>query len=394
LGAPPTGEKIRAGEMMTREEILTWVKNLAPWFHCIDLGLDLRTKTASVCGEPIDHPHGTWEIIQKCFPDVLSGKSVLDVGCNAGFYAIEVKRRHAARVVGIDAERFHIRQANFVRRVLDLDIEFRRMSVYDLDPRVIGRFDMVLALGLIYHCKHPALALERLARVTNDLLIVETAILPKDMCPSSFVYSMGGLERTLYPFAYVQNPDGSKEAAYNWFLPSVEGLTVMLQNFGFSKVEVVRSEGERAVLVGYKERTNGDRFVMASLAARLAFQGGPNICRPGAELIFEVEAENIGFNRWSARREASSKGVVALGAHLLRETDEEVKWDYARMAMKKDIEPGEAARFRLPVTAPVEPGGYILEFDMVFEPYSWFEDLGSVTLRHELRVDDSDKVRS
>src|SRR5262245_58734281 len=139
---------------MTREQILKQIEALGPWFHCIDLGNGVKTKTESISGEPINHPLGTWEIIKRCLPEDLSGKTVLDVGCNAGFYSIESKRRGAVRVLGVDAQRTMINQAHFVRSVLGLDIDFRRMSAYDLNRRSVGEFDVTLALGLIYHCKH------------------------------------------------------------------------------------------------------------------------------------------------------------------------------------------------------------------------------------------------
>src|SRR5207237_10079165 len=110
----------------------------------------------------------TWETVKVCLPEDLSGKSVLDVGCNAGFYAIEMKRRGAARVLGVDSQRSLIRQAMFVRDVLGLDIEYRRLSVYDLEPIEMGQFDVTLALGLIYHCQHLVLALEKLFAVTRQ----------------------------------------------------------------------------------------------------------------------------------------------------------------------------------------------------------------------------------
>jgi tRNA (mo5U34)-methyltransferase len=78
-------------------------------------------------------------------------------------------------VLGVDAQRHLINQAVFVRRVLGLDIEYRRMSVYDLSRRSVGQFEITLALGLIYHCKHLVLALEKLFAVTKELLIIETA---------------------------------------------------------------------------------------------------------------------------------------------------------------------------------------------------------------------------
>src|SRR5438270_13742099 len=137
-------------ETLTKEEIQARIDKLGPWFHCIDLGGGIVTKTESAIGEPVEHPRPTWEKVKVCLPEDLSGKSVLDVGCNAGFYSIEMKRRGAARVVGIDSQRDLVRQAMFVRQLLRLEIDYRRMSVYDLDPRELGQFDVTLALGLIY----------------------------------------------------------------------------------------------------------------------------------------------------------------------------------------------------------------------------------------------------
>src|SRR5437588_10618001 len=154
--------------MMSRSEMVAEVHRLEPWFHCIDLGDGLVTKSKSAIGEPLEYPRPTWETVKVCLPEDLSGKSVLDVGCNAGFYSLEMKRRGATRVLGIDSQRDLIRQAMFVRSVVGLDIEYRRLSVYDLDPIATGQFDVTLALGLIYHCKHLVLALEKLFTITRE----------------------------------------------------------------------------------------------------------------------------------------------------------------------------------------------------------------------------------
>src|SRR5687768_1383704 len=119
---------------MTPEEIRTELKRLAPWFHRIDLGGGLYTKTESVMGEPVDHPRGPWQTIQRLLPRDLRGHTLLDVGCNAGFYAFEARRRGATRVLGVDGQRHHVRQGVFVRKVLGLDVEFRRLNVYELSP--------------------------------------------------------------------------------------------------------------------------------------------------------------------------------------------------------------------------------------------------------------------
>src|ERR1051325_5801172 len=298
---------------MKREEIQERIEKLGPWFHCIELGDGLATKTASAVGEPVEHPGPTWEKVRACLPEDVSGKSVLDVGCNAGFYAVELKRRgagrvvgldsqrslvrqaalvrEAGRVVGLDSQRSLVRQAAFVRDVLGLEIEYKRASVYDLDPRESGQFDIVLALGLIYHCKHLVLALERLYAVTRELLILETAVYPPKKAPASFAYDVGGLRPTLHPLAYVENPSEAKEAVYNWFLPGVESLRALLRNVGFDSVEVFpATHADRAILACRKREPYPDSRASAYPAAALSAEDGPARCGAGEVLRFRVRA--------------------------------------------------------------------------------------------------------
>ncbi|HVF49912.1 MAG TPA: DUF1698 domain-containing protein [Pyrinomonadaceae bacterium] len=375
--------------MMTREEILSEVERLGPWFHCIELGHGIRTKNETYGSEPPDHPQGTWEFIRRHLPDDLSGKSLLDVGCNAGFYAVEAKRRGAARVLGVDAQRHQIRQARFVSRALALDIEFGKMSVYELDPRVTGgQFDITLALGLLYHCKHLVLALEKLFHVTRELLIIETAIFPPEKSTGSFNYEVGGLNPMLHLLAYVENPPDVKEAIYNWFLPSTESLRALLRNVGFAEVAVFPAAHEdRAVIVCRKNEAYPDSRVLSHLAAALTLEDAPVRCRPAEELTFRVRAENTGYARWLAKGEAGTdKGAVHLAAHLLDADGEDLHWYYAGAFLPHDLAPGEASGIEIRLRAPDAAGTYFLEFDMVSEHLAWFEDLGSPTLKHALEV--------
>lgn len=98
--------------------------------------------------------------------------------------------------------------------------------------------------------------------------------------------------------------------------------------------------------------------------------------------------ENIGLTRWPAAGDAGTDaGAIYLGSHLLRDTEEEVEWDYERARLPRDVEPGEIAEIELKVHLPKTPGRYILEFDMVAEHITWFEDHGSGTLRHAIVVE-------
>ncbi|HSB29486.1 MAG TPA: DUF1698 domain-containing protein [Pyrinomonadaceae bacterium] len=369
---------------MTREETLSRLEQLQPWFHCIDLGHGLVTKTESVMGEPIDHPAGVWQTIKKSLPQDLTGKSVLDVGCNAGFYSIEAKRRGAKRVLGVDGQRQHVRQAVFVRQMLGLDIEYRRLNVYELSQRNIGEFDITLALGLIYHLKHLVLALENLYAVTRELLIVETAIMPPRRTPEAFTHPLG----RLVPLAYLDNPPDAKEQVFNWFLPSVEALTALLRTVGFAEIEVVEVKDERAVVLCHKGETPSNDDLTHRHIASLVLKEGPVKCRSNEPLSFTVRVANTGLVSWPAlSHQGNERGVVHLGAHLLRSNEDEVEWDYARADLSQDMRPGEEVDITLTAQAPTVPGKYIVEFDMVAEHVSWFEDFGSGTLRVDLEVE-------
>jgi tRNA (mo5U34)-methyltransferase len=376
---------------MTRDEIQKRVERLGPWFHCIDLGGGLVTKTESAVGEPVEHPRPTWEKVRACLPEEMSGRSVLDVGCNAGFYAVELKRRGAGQVLGVDSQRNLVRQAVFVRDVLGLDIEYRRMSVYDLDPRELGQFDVTLALGLVYHCKHLVLALERLFAVTRELLVLETAIYPPEHSPGSFNYEVGGLRPLLHPLAYVENPAEAKEAVYNWFLPGVEALRALLRNVGFDEVEVFpATQGDRAVFACRKREPYPDSRWISYLAAKLSVEEAPPRCAAGdAGVSFRVRAENTGLARWIRGDDTGTQEAsVHLVAHLYgAEGDEPVSWYHAGGYLPRDVAPGESVVIDIRMNAPAAPGRYRLEFDMVSEHLAWFEDLGSEVIRHELTVE-------
>jgi tRNA (mo5U34)-methyltransferase len=373
---------------MTPEDISTELQKLQPWFHRIDLGQGLFTKSRSAIGEPVEHPLPTWEKVSVCLPVDLSGKTVLDVGCNAGFYAIETKRRGAARVLGVDSQRNLIRQAIFVRTVLGLDIEYRRMSVYDLDPHDIGQFDVTLALGLIYHCKHLVLALERLFTITRELLILETAIYPPERAPASSTHDLGGIRTTLHPMAYVENPPDAKEAVFNWFLPGVNGLCALLRNIGFDDVAVYPGVGSnRAVLACRKLQPYPDSQMIGYLAAALSLRAGPTHCSVGEAVRFSILAENTGHARWLRGSEAGTdKGAIHLAAHLLDKDEEPISRYYAGAFLPNDIAPGQAVEIEIVLRAPDSPGDYLVEFDLVSENLAWFEDLGLVVLRHNLSV--------
>ena len=155
---------------LSTQDIQARVEALGPWFHNLNLH-GVSTAPDHFLG---DYPAVKWNRFSGAIPADLSGKSVLDIGCNAGFYSMEMKRRGAARVLGVDSDRDYLRQARFAAHVNDMDIEFRNLSVYEVGS--LGeKFDVVLFMGVLYHLRHPLLALDLIREhAVRELLVFQS----------------------------------------------------------------------------------------------------------------------------------------------------------------------------------------------------------------------------
>ena len=158
---------------MERATLEERVAALAPWFHNIDLGQGVHTAPGHFLG---DYPRDNWLRFADAVPADLTGRTVLDIGCNAGFYSVEMKRRGAARVLGIDSDERYLAQARLAADALGFagSVEFRNLSVYDVGA--LGeRFDLVIFMGVLYHLRHPLLALDLIREhVAGDTLLFQT----------------------------------------------------------------------------------------------------------------------------------------------------------------------------------------------------------------------------
>lgn len=220
----------------TIERIQEEVKRLGPWFHNMNLR-GVQTAPDHFLG---DYPREKWQNFAQIIPGNLEGKSVLDIGCNAGFYAQEMKRRGAARVLGIDEDDNYLEQARFAAEVNQLDIEFRSMSVYEI-AKLGETFDVVLFLGVLYHLRYPLLALDLIRQtVVRDILLVqsllrgskETAVLEPDYpIDESEVFEEEG-----FPVMHFIENKFSGDAT-NWWIPNSACLEAMLRSAGFHITE-------------------------------------------------------------------------------------------------------------------------------------------------------------
>jgi 2-polyprenyl-3-methyl-5-hydroxy-6-metoxy-1,4-benzoquinol methylase len=73
-----------------------------------------------------DYPNIKWRRLKELIPQDLKGRTVLEIGCNAGFYALEMKRRGADLVVAIDSDPRYLAQARLAAEVRQLQMNSNR----------------------------------------------------------------------------------------------------------------------------------------------------------------------------------------------------------------------------------------------------------------------------
>lgn len=218
---------------LNESEIRRRLTTLGKWFHNIDLK-GVQTAPDHFLG---DFPSIKWHRLQRCLPADLTGKSVLDIGCNGGFYSIQLKKRGASRVVAIDLDTRYLDQAKFAAEVHQVDIEFRCMSAYDVGS--IGeRFDIVLFMGVLYHLRYPLLALDLLARhVVDDILVFQTLTRgSEEIEPVEADYPFSETDifnKPGFPVMHFVEKSYSEDPT-NWWIPNRACSEAMLRSAGFS----------------------------------------------------------------------------------------------------------------------------------------------------------------
>ena len=218
---------------LSSEDVEKEIKALGPWFHNLNL-LGVNTAPMHFLG---DYPAVKWRRFADSIPHNLAGRSVLDIGCNAGFYSMEMKRRGAARVLGLDAQENYLAQARFAAEVSGLDIEFRRMSVYDVGA-LEETFDIVLFLGVLYHLRHPLLALDLIyEHAARDMLVFQSMLRGSaDVEPLREDYDFWTadlFERESFPKLHFVEHKFADDWT-NWWIPNSACAEAMLRSAGFA----------------------------------------------------------------------------------------------------------------------------------------------------------------
>jgi len=254
---PITETPSPTGMLIDREALAQRIEALGDWFHNIDLH-GLATAPNHFLG---DFPNVKWKHIASAIPDDLMGATVLDIGCNAGFYAIEMKKRGAGRVVGVDVDDRYLAQARFAAGTLGLDIEFQKCSVYEVDS-IPGQFDYVFFLGLFYHLRYPLLALDKVVTKVGGKLIFQTMLRGSEVVDewqkNYHFWNKEIFENPSFPCMYFVEHSYADDPT-NWFIPNRAAAEAALRSAGLEILEHPESE---TWVCAPKNATRNGRYIL------------------------------------------------------------------------------------------------------------------------------------
>jgi tRNA (mo5U34)-methyltransferase len=193
------------------------------WFHSIEIEPGVHTISAAETEKLRKRENSYFKGVD------FTGKSVLDIGAWDGYFSFAAKRRGAGRILSTD----HVCWSgpgwgnkdgyDFARTKLGMtDIEDKDIDIPDISPESVGKFDIVLFMGIFYHLRHPFLGLEKAASVAKDTIIVETALDATLMRRPMMVF---------YPGSELANDPS------NWWGPNIPLMLALLKDLGFTKIE-------------------------------------------------------------------------------------------------------------------------------------------------------------
>lgn len=233
------------------------IADLGEWFHNLDLH-GVHTAPHHFLG---DFPNIKWQWISPAIPKNLTGARVLDIGCNGGFYSIQMKQRGADYVLGIDIDDRYLQQADFAAKTLGLQIDLRKLSVYEVD-KIAGEFDYVIFMGVFYHLRYPLFALDKIIKKMRGTLVFQTMIRGSEEIRTwesdySF-WTKDIFADPAFPAMYFIEHSYSHDYT-NWWIPNRAAVEAMLRSSGLKIVQ--QPESETWICVLHNPTKNG-RYIL------------------------------------------------------------------------------------------------------------------------------------
>lgn len=184
-------------------------------------------------------------------PPDMTGMRVLDIGCSEGFFSFEAERRGAKEVIAIDAAAESIRRFNICRAALNSRTNAYLMPVYDLNARIFGTFDLVMFFGVLYHLRHPLLALEKVRAVSAGTLLVQSASFEDKLLGDA---SMARFYPTGIQSGTADKPLFDRTV---FWIPNAACIRDMLLHVGFRDVELLSQEAGAVFRAGVPNSSAG-----------------------------------------------------------------------------------------------------------------------------------------
>ncbi|HEX8926825.1 MAG TPA: TIGR04290 family methyltransferase [Terriglobales bacterium] len=233
------------------------VAELGEWFHNIDL-YGVKTAPNHFLG---DFPNVKWRHIAPALPENLEGASVLDIGCNGGFYSLQMKLRGAGRVLGIDVDERYLAQARFAAKTLGLQIDFERCSVYDV-AEIEGQFDFVIFMGVLYHLRYPLYALDNVVKKVGGTLLFQTMVRGSDevkqWADNYQFWNKEIFDDPTWPQMYFIEKSYSNDQT-NWWVPNRAAAEAMLRSSG---LDIVAHPEQETWLCRPKSAQREGRYIL------------------------------------------------------------------------------------------------------------------------------------
>ncbi len=243
----------------SREKLAHEIAELGEWFHNIDLH-GIPTAPNHFLG---DFPNVKWKHIEKAIPQDLAGASVLDIGCNGGFYSIQMKRRGAGRVLGIDVDERYLNQGRFAAKTLGFDIEFERRSVYEI-AELKEQFDFVIFMGVLYHLRYPLYALDNVIKkiAPGGTLLFQTMLRGSEEIrlweKNYHFWNKDIFDSPEFPRMYFVEHSYANDYT-NWWIPNRACAEAMLRSSGLQLLTHPESE---TWLCAPKDSQREGRFIL------------------------------------------------------------------------------------------------------------------------------------
>jgi SAM-dependent methyltransferase len=214
------------------------IEQLGPWMY--EFAFDDGTRTPLV-DEGLRAVHAVRYSMLSSFLEAVRfdpASSVLDLACNEGYFALQLAKRGAREVLGIDARERTIRKAEYVRDRYGLTS--CRFDVGDVTEVELGTasFDIVLALGIIYHVEDPIRLLRRAAAAAKRLLVIETQ-LTRQEAPISHGWGSLAMRQTADSWAMVREDPATNELSSTRgfsLVPNASAVVWVLRDIGFSSI--------------------------------------------------------------------------------------------------------------------------------------------------------------